>query len=115
MHTTRDSLSEERQAGKKKVLNNGSNEPSVWAGTDERYYWHPYLVEPPDAERLTIRRPSDILKMRFSDNDLVLKNGYLTKGDPLAICGPPGVGKSRLVMQLIIALLTGREFSWMDY
>ena len=48
--------------------------------------------------------------MRFSDNDLGLKNGYMTKGDPIAICGPPGVGKSRLVMQLAIDVLTGREF-----
>jgi RecA-family ATPase len=48
--------------------------------------------------------------MRFSDNDFVLRNGYMAKGDPIAICGPAGVGKSRLVMQLAIDVLIGREF-----
>jgi hypothetical protein len=37
-------------------------EPSSWAGPDDHYYWNPYLVSSPDPERLTIRRPSDILK-----------------------------------------------------
>ena len=59
---------------------------------------------------LTIRRPSEILNMMFSQDDFLLENGYLAKGDSLAICGAGGVGKSRLILQLMIALVTGRDF-----
>ena len=48
--------------------------------------------------------------MEFSKDDFLLENGYLAKGDPIAFCGAAGVGKSRLCMQLAIALLTGRDF-----
>jgi RecA-family ATPase len=59
---------------------------------------------------LTVRRPSEILGMMFSPEDFILENGYLTKGDALAICGAAGVGKTRLSMQMVIAILTGRDF-----
>ena len=48
--------------------------------------------------------------MQFSPSDLLLENGYLVKGDSLAICGAGGVGKSRLSTQLLIAVVTGRDF-----
>jgi len=60
--------------------------------------------------KLTVRHPSEILAMEFPKDDLLLENGYLVKGDSLAMCGAGGVGKSRLSMQLAIALVTGREF-----
>jgi RecA-family ATPase len=75
--------------------------------------WHesaPEPEKPPAFVPLTIRKPSEILAMEFSDEDFLLDGGYLAKGDPIAICGAPGVGKSRLSMQLIIALVTGRPF-----
>jgi AAA domain-containing protein len=59
---------------------------------------------------LTLRRPLEILDIEFSPDDLVLQNGYLCKGDPLVICGAPAVGKSRLAMQLVISVITGRDF-----
>ena len=59
---------------------------------------------------LTLRRPSEILRMTFSQDDFILENGYVAKGDALAICGAAGVGKTRLYMQMVIALLTGRDF-----
>jgi hypothetical protein len=64
----------------------------------------------PKIEPLSIRQLNDILAMVFDDSDFVLRNGYLTKGEPLAICGAPSVGKSRIVLQLIIAIITGRDF-----
>ena len=68
----------------------------------------------PAFRPLTVRKPSEILAMEFSDEDFLLAGGYLSKGDPIAICGAPGVGKSRLSMQLMIALSwdgrqTGKE------
>jgi hypothetical protein len=59
---------------------------------------------------LTVRRPSEILAMTFSPNDFILENGYVAKGDPVALCGAAGVGKSRLCMQMVISFLTGRNF-----
>ena len=59
---------------------------------------------------LTVRRPSEIVAMQFSPSDLLLENGYLVKGDSLAICGAGGVGKSRLSTQLLMAVVTGRDF-----
>jgi AAA domain len=64
----------------------------------------------PKIEPLSIRQLNDILAMVFDDSDFVLRNGYLKKGEPLAICGAPSVGKSRIVLQLIIAIITGRDF-----
>ena len=61
-------------------------------------------------EPLSIRQYFDILAMVFAESDFVLKNGYLAKGEPLAFCGAAGVGKSRLILQLIIAIITGRDF-----
>ena len=40
-----------------------------------------------EAAPLTVRRPSEILGMKFSPTDLLWGNGYLAKGDPIAICG----------------------------
>ena len=48
--------------------------------------------------------------MEFPEDDFLLDGGYLAKGDPIAFCGAPGVGKSRLCLQMVIALLTGRDF-----
>jgi RecA-family ATPase len=75
--------------------------------------WHEPDTEPEKPSTfvpLTVRKPSEILAMEFSDEDFLLAGGYLSKGDPIAICGAAGVGKSRLSMQLIIALVTGRLF-----
>ncbi len=61
-------------------------------------------------EPLTFRRVSEILAMQFNDSDFILKNGYIAKGDPFALCGAGGIGKSRLILQLLIAIITGRDF-----
>ena len=59
---------------------------------------------------LSFRQLNDILAMEFDDSDFVLRNGYLTKGEPVAICGAPSVGKSRIVLQLTIAIIIGGDF-----
>ena len=61
-------------------------------------------------EPLSVRRVSEIMAMEFSDSDFILKNGYLTKGESLAICGAGGIGKSRLILQMLIDIITGRKF-----
>jgi len=59
---------------------------------------------------LTIRTIDEILSMKSNDADLVLQNGYLTLGDATAICGPGGIGKTRLTMKLAMCCRTGRDF-----
>lgn len=62
------------------------------------------------ASRLSIRRPSEILSMRFDPADMLLANGYLTKGVPLTLVGMGGLGKSRIVLQLAVSSILGRPF-----
>jgi RecA-family ATPase len=69
----------------------------------------------PDSEKshrapLTIRTIPEILAMNFGDADLILGNGYATKGDLTATCGMGGVGKSRLAIQFAFCCRAGRDF-----
>lgn len=68
------------------------------------------LPLPPTRPKLTLRRPDEILAMEFDDSDLILGDRLLAKGQPLTILGAGGVGKSRLLLQLAVCTITGREF-----
>jgi hypothetical protein len=59
---------------------------------------------------LTVRTIPEILEMKFDADDLILENGYATKGDLTAICGMGGVGKSRLAIQFAFCCRAGRDF-----
>lgn len=60
--------------------------------------------------KLTLRDAGEILAMRFDPNDDYLLNGILSKGQLMTIVGPGGVGKSRLMLQLIVSMIVGKEF-----
>ena len=68
--------------------------------------------EEKDARRapLTVRTIPEILSMTFDVADLILENGYATKGDLTACCGMGGVGKSRLAIQFAFCCRAGRDF-----
>jgi hypothetical protein len=68
------------------------------------------VYEPQGPRPLTIRRVGEILSMDFDPADMLLTNGYLTKGNALSIVGMGGLGKSRVVLQLAIACILGRLF-----
>jgi hypothetical protein len=59
---------------------------------------------------LTSRTPEELHDMEFDPADDYLENGMLSKGQPLTILGPGGVGKSHLLLQLAICSMIGREF-----
>jgi hypothetical protein len=59
---------------------------------------------------LTFRGLFDIFGMDFDDDDFLIRNGYLTKGEACTICGAGNIGKSRLVSQLIRDILIGNPF-----
>jgi len=66
--------------------------------------------EPDGPKPLTVRRVSEILGMVFDPADMLLANGYLTKGNSLSIVGMGGLGKSRVVLQLAVSCILGRPF-----
>jgi AAA domain-containing protein len=72
----------------------------------------PDTPEEKDTRRvpLTVRTIPEILEMKFDDADLILENGYATKGDLTATCGMGGVGKSRLAIQFAFCCRSGRPF-----
>jgi RecA-family ATPase len=66
------------------------------------------------ASRLTIRKPDEILAMEFDDSDRILGDRLLAKGQSMTILGVGGIGKSRLVLQLAVACITGKRFIALD-
>ncbi len=60
------------------------------------------------SSRLTARTPSEILSMTFDDRDNILGDRLLAEGQSLVIAGAGGIGKSRLLLQLAGACVSGR-------
>jgi hypothetical protein len=63
---------------------------------------------------LTIRTPSEILAMTFDEQDRILGDRLLAKGQSLVIAGQGGLGKSRLLLQFIAAQRAGLLFIAFD-
>lgn len=63
-----------------------------------------------EANTLTIHKPGDLLTMEFDTSGHILADGLIAKGQPATIVGPSGVGKSRLLLQLAVCNIIGREF-----
>ena len=64
----------------------------------------------PKQRVLTLRSPDELLAMQFDDSDIILGERLLAKGQPLVVAAQGGTGKSRLVLQLIAAIISGRKF-----
>ncbi len=58
----------------------------------------------------TMRKPSEICAMTFDDSDMILGDRLLAEGQPLTILGEGGLGKSKLLLQLIACQLFGAPF-----
>jgi energy-coupling factor transporter ATP-binding protein EcfA2 len=61
-------------------------------------------------EPLNFKRLREVFAMQFDDADFVLRNGYLAKGEMVAIFGAGGIGKTRIVNQLIRDIKIGKPF-----
>ena len=59
---------------------------------------------------LSVRRFDEILAMQFDEADNILGDHALAKGQNTCFVGPPGAGKTRIIMQMAIAGIIGREF-----
>ena len=64
----------------------------------------------PTSRKLTLRTPDEILAMQFDDSDRLLGDRLMAKGQPFTMLAAGGAGKSRLLLQLIVCMLTGRKF-----
>lgn len=64
--------------------------------------------------KFTIRRPSDIMAMQFDDSDKILGDRLFALGQSLVIAAASGTGKSRLLLQLIAAVISGEKFLTLD-
>jgi hypothetical protein len=63
-----------------------------------------------DADKLAIHNPGELLKMLFDRTRNIMADGLIAKGQPSTIVGPSGVGKSRLLLQMAVCGITGRDF-----
>ncbi|MBL9174717.1 MAG: AAA family ATPase [Verrucomicrobiales bacterium] len=59
---------------------------------------------------LSVRSPDEILAMPTDPSANLLGARLLTKGGRLVIAGAGGVGKSRIGLQLVAAIIAGRDF-----
>lgn len=60
--------------------------------------------------KLTVRTVEELLEFKHDDKDNYFGDRVLAEGQPATFLGPGGVGKSRLLMQQAICMITGRPF-----
>jgi len=66
---------------------------------------------PSTQSRLTVRNADEICRMHFvGDSDNYFGDRMIAEGQNVTFLGPGGVGKSRMVMQLAISMILGRDF-----
>ena len=61
-------------------------------------------------QALTIRKPDELLAMQFDDSDRILGDRLMALAQSFTMVGSGSIGKSRLLLQLAVAVITGREF-----
>ncbi len=68
--------------------------------------------ETPETKRrtLTLRSPDEILDMVFDDSDIILGDRIIAKGQSAVLVAQGGLGKSRIILQLAAAIISGRDF-----
>lgn len=76
----------------------------------EAYDFFGQIVHQSDPEPLTICSAEEIARANIREDDNLLGDRLLAKGQSLTITGAGGVGKSRLLLQLAACVITGREF-----
>jgi hypothetical protein len=63
---------------------------------------------------LTFRSPDEILGMEFDESDNIMGDRLLAKGQSATLLGPPGAGKSRLVLQMAGFQILQKRFLGFD-
>lgn len=68
------------------------------------------VTEERNSPALTMRTPDEIMAMTFDAKDCYVGDRLIATGQSTTIIGPGGIGKSRLLLQLAAACITGRDF-----
>ncbi|MCX6924044.1 MAG: AAA family ATPase [Verrucomicrobia bacterium] len=63
-----------------------------------------------NRDGLTIHTPDELLAMRFDDSDRILGDRLMALAQSFSIAGAGSIGKTRLLLQLAVAVITGRPF-----
>jgi hypothetical protein len=71
---------------------------------------HRDSIQKAPLKPLTVRSVDEIMAYQPDDNDLILADGYLCKGERTVWLGQGGLGKSRLSVQLACCCTLGLEF-----
>ena len=58
----------------------------------------------------TLRSPGEFMSMEFDDTDIILGDRLMATGQPFVMAAAGGTGKSRLLLQLIACVVSGRDF-----
>jgi hypothetical protein len=61
--------------------------------------------------QLSLRTPAEVLALPFDQQDNILGDRLLAKGQSLTLMGAGGIGKSRLLLQLAACCILGRPFA----
>jgi hypothetical protein len=69
-----------------------------------------YLRRTANPQTFTVRSAGQLIEQSFLENDNILGDRLLAKGQPMTILGAGGLGKSRLLLQLAACCITGRPF-----
>lgn len=70
----------------------------------------PKKSQQPALKPLSVRSIAEIMAHQPDENDLILADGYLCKGERTVWLGQGGLGKSRLSIQLACCCTLGRDF-----
>jgi hypothetical protein len=71
------------------------------------------LSQQRDGDTLTVLTPDEISALPKIPNACLLDDNVIQKGGLTVVAGPPGIGKTKLTLQLIVAKNTGREWCGM--
>jgi hypothetical protein len=67
-----------------------------------------------DGDTLTILTPDEISALSQIPNACLLDDNVIQKGGGTVVAGPPGIGKTKLALQFIVAKNTGRQWCGLE-
>ncbi len=99
-----------RDAAELSRLANDTSQPASVLADAARRIGEAHASAASNGHSLTLRSPDELLALTFDESDRILGDRLLAKGQSLVIAGAGSIGKSRLLLQLVVAAITERSF-----